>query len=154
MPAGRTRRRTGSALVPAGFALLLALLAPGTARAQDDAPPSSPPAKPSHTRAYVALGTGAALTGLSFVIAEQADRDYAAYLAETDPSRLEDSYQKAKRGDRLAAGVLIAGQAALALGIYWRFLHHPREAHTRSPAWGLAPRMGPDGAGLAVDVRF
>ena len=153
MPAGRTRWRTGSALVPAGFVLLAALVGPAPARAQDAAP-SSPDR--SYTRAYIALGAGAALTGASFLIAEQADRDYERYLAETDPSRLEDAYQKAKRGDRLSAAALIAGQAGLALAVYWRFLHYPREAQERSaPTWGVAPHVGRDGsAGVALDVRF
>jgi hypothetical protein len=139
-------------LVPAGFVLLLALLAPGRASAEDAAPAAN---GPSYTRAYVALGAGAALTGLSFVFAEQADRDYARYLAETDPARLEDDYQRARRGDRLSAASLIAGQAGFALGIYWRFLRHPREAGARTmPTWGVTPRLDSAGAGLAVDVRF
>lgn len=153
MPARRTRWRTGSALVPAGFVFLAALLGPAPARAQDAAP-SSP--RPSYTRAYIALGAGAALTGASFLLAEQADRDYARYLAGTDPARLEDDYRSAERGDRLSAAALIAGQAGFALAVYWRFLHHPRQAREqRTPTWGVAPRVGPDGsAGIALDVRF
>lgn len=152
MPAGRTRRRTRSALVPAGLVLSFALLVPARTHAQDAAP-SSP--APSHTRAYVALGAGAALTGASFLLAEKADRDYARYLAETDPARLEDAYQQAKRGDRLSAAALVAGQAGFALAIYWRFLHHPREARAQStPSWGVTPRIGSGSAGLILDVHF
>ncbi|MEO6461477.1 MAG: hypothetical protein ABIP29_00185 [Candidatus Eisenbacteria bacterium] len=153
MPAGRTRRRTRSALVPAGFVLLALLLGIAPAGAQDATPSST---RPSYTRAYVALGAGAALTGASFLLAERADRDYERYLAETDPLRLEDAYQKAKRGDRLSAAALIAGQAGFALAVYWRFLHHPRQAREQTaPTWGVAPRVGPDGsAGVALDVRF
>ena len=152
MPAGRTGRRIRSALGPAGLVLLGALAGiAGPASAQDT--DSSP--GPSYTRAYVALGAGVSLTALSFVIAEQADQDYARYLAETDPARLEDAYQAAKRKDRLSAASLIAGQAGFALGIYWRFLHHKGEARARTtPSWGVAPRLGPTGAGLSVDVRF
>lgn len=165
MPAGRPSRRTGSALAPAGFAFpgagpvaaaLLALalaVAPGSAAAEEPAPA---PAPPSRTPAYIALGAGAALTVASFVVAEQADRDYERYLAETDPARLDEAYDAARRKDRLAAGTLIAGQAALAFGIYWRFLRRPRAAALESagPRWGVAPRVGPAGAGIAVDVRF
>lgn len=157
MPAGQTRRRIRSALAPAGFAFLaglaVAVAPPPPARA--DSAPATP--APSYTRAYVALGAGAALTGVSFVLAEQADRDYARYLAETDPARLEDAYQAARRNDRLSAATLIAGQAGLALGVYWRFLHRPggHAALQRAAAtWRVAPRFAPDGAGLAIDVRF
>jgi hypothetical protein len=154
MPAGRTRQRIASALGPAGFACLLVLLtalAPARPARADDAPA----AHPSYKRAYIALGAGAALTGLSFVLAEQADRDYEEYLTETDPALLEDAYQSAKKKDRLAAAALIAGQAGLVLGIYWRFLHHPEDdAKSTSPSWGVRPRFDEDGAGVAFDVRF
>jgi len=154
MPAGRTRQRIASALGPAGFACLLvvlAALAPARPARADDAPATHP----SYKRAYIAMGAGAALTGLSFVLAEQADRDYEDYLTETDPALLEDAYQKAKKKDRLAAAALIAGQAGLVLGIYWRFLHHPDDdAKSTSPSWGVRPRFDEDGAGVAFDVRF
>lgn len=161
MPAGRTRRRTGSALAPAGFArrpfvavalaALLVVASVAAAHAQEAKPTGS-----SHTRAYVAMGTGLALTGLSFVFAEQADRNYDDYLTETDPDAIEDAYQATLRSDRIAAGTLIAGQAALVLGIYWRFLHHPDdESANEAPRWGVRPRIDADGAaGLALDVRF
>ena len=57
---------------------------------------------------------------------------------------------------RRVTAALIAGQAGFALAIYWRFLHHPREAREQSaPAWGVAPHVGRDGsAGVALDVRF
>lgn len=156
MPAWRSSRRTGSALAPAGFAFLLVALAacvvPAAARA--DAP------APSYTRAYVALGAGAGLTITSFILAGRADAAYERYLAETDPARLEDAFQDAKRLDRISAAALIAGQAGLALGVYWRFLRHPRpEANlgveaAPAPTWSLAPRATADGIGIAVDVRF
>jgi hypothetical protein len=137
----------------AAFAgIAVALFAPPTHADAEALPPS-----PSHTRAYVALGAGGALTLLSFVFADQADADYARYLAETDPSRLEDAYQEARRMDRLSAATLIAGQAGLALGVYWRFLRTPRasaDARAPRPAWSVGPRLGPRGAGLALDVRF
>jgi hypothetical protein len=152
MPAGPTSRRTPSALAPAGFVFLGAwLLLAGPCLGPGDAAA----AEPSHTRAYVALGAGAALTGASFLLAEAADRDYERYLVETDPARLEDRYDSARRLDRLSAGTLIAGQAALALGLYWRFLHHPRSSPARlAPAWSVAPYAGADGPGVVLDVRF
>ena len=150
MPAGRTSRRNRTGLVAAGFVCLGVLSFAGPAGAQSPAPSSR-----SDTRAYIALGTGLSLTGLSFVLAEKADRNYARYLAETDPARLEDDYQAARRMDRMSAASLIAGQAGLALGVYWRFLHHAGEAGVRTtPTWGVTPQLGPDGAGLALDVRF
>ena len=150
MPAGPTSRRRSSALASAGFLFLAAGLgpgAPGEARAAEHGR--------SHTRAYVALGAGAALTGASFLLAESADREYERYLVETDPTRLEDRYNAARRLDRLSAATLIAGQAGLALGLYWRFLHHPRTAQAPlAPAWSVGPYGGADGPGLMVDVRF
>ena len=171
MPAGRTRRRTGSALGSAGFARALVLVfglvsaslaglvvpPPPAALAQNDEVTEPPPTGRSYTRAYVAMGTGLALTGLSFVLAETADQKYEEYLAETDPGRIEDIYQETLTADRLSAAALIAGQAALALGIYWRFLHHPGEDDERNdaPRWGVRPRFDEEhGPGLALDVRF
>lgn len=141
-----------SALAPAGFVFLGAWLVLG-AGAAGEARAAEP--SPSHTRAWVALGAGAALTGASFLLAESADREYERYLVETDPARLEDRYNSARRLDRLSAGTLIAGQAGLALGLYWRFLHRPRAAQaTLAPAWNLGPYAGAGGPGLKVDVRF
>ena len=168
MPAWQSSRRTGSALAPAGFAFLVAVLAlgAGVARAADAdaaADGTTPAPRRSYTRAYAALGAGVGLTVASFFIAERADRKYAEYLAETDPFRIEDEFQAAKRLDRLSAGALIAGQAGLALGIYWRFLRHPRAQETLgaavgpepAPAWTVVPAATRDGGvGLALDVRF
>ena len=141
-----------SALAPAGFVFLgawLVLCTGGAGEAQAAEP------SPSHTRAWVALGTGAALTGASFLLAESADQEYERYLVETDPTRLEDRYNSARRLVRLSAGTLIAGQAGLALGLYWRFLHRPRSAQaTLDPAWNVGPYAGVDGPGLKIDVRF
>ena len=151
MPAGPTSRRRSSALAPAGFLFLAAGLVLGAAPRDARAAESGR----SHTRAYIALGAGAALTGASFLLAESADREYERYLVETDPARLEDRYDTARRLDRLSAGTLIAGQAGLALGLYWRFLHHPRDAQSSlTPAWSVGPYGGADGPGLMVDVRF
>lgn len=166
MPAWQSSRRTGSALAPAGFAFLVLVLAvglcAGAARAADDAR-TVPTPRRSYTRAYAALGAGVGLTVASFFIAERADKEYAHYLEETDPFRIEDEFQQAKRLDRLSAGGLIAGQAGLALGIYWRFLRHPRAQETLgaavgaapAPTWTVVPAATRDGGvGLALDVRF
>jgi hypothetical protein len=168
MPAWRSRRRTRSALAPAGFAFLLlalagAILPAAPARAADDpdTPIVSPAPPASYTRAYLVLGAGAALTITSFVLAEEADAAYARYEDESDVDRMEDAFQDAKRLDRISAAALIAGQGALALGIYWRFLRRPRsDARLGSeagaaPAWSFAPVAMRDGApGIAAHVRF
>ena len=37
------------------------------------------------------IGSGAALVGGSFVLSQEADDAYAAYLRETDPAQIEHS---------------------------------------------------------------
>jgi hypothetical protein len=127
------------------------------------APPpsaSAPPAPALHaelkpqprskTRAWIAIGSGAALSIGSFFVARAADQAYDDYLGETDPGNLEDHYQDAKTLDRMSAGMLIAGQAAIALGIYWGFIQRPKEAPVRT--FGIAPDLAPGRAGVAIVV--
>ncbi len=127
---------------------------------------------PSYTRAYVALGAGVALTLGSFLLAESADRAYESYLEETDTAAIEEAYDDAGRLDNLAAAALIAGNAALVLGLYWRFIQRPksdanlqRSLGTEAGAsfeppveHGLAPRIVPDitprHVGLAVTIAL
>jgi hypothetical protein len=109
-----------------------------------------PPPAVSYTRAYVALGVGAALTLGSFLLANEADNAYQRYLDETDPALLEGHYDDAQRYDHLATATLIAGQAALLLGVYWRFVHPARKPGDVS----LQPILGPDHAGLALTLAL
>jgi hypothetical protein len=104
---------------------------------------------PSRTRGWIALGTGAAVTLGSFFVAKAADQAYDRYQTETDPGAIEDHYQDAKQLDKIAAGMLIAGNAAMALGIYWGFIQRPESSFHRA---ALAPDVTPTRAGFAVVV--
>ena len=132
------------------WALLLLVGAAHCAWAQD---PEQPSPEPNYTKAYVAAGLGVALTGLSFWLAEEADQAYADYESGSEPDQIQSDYDRTVDLDRLSAATLIAGQASLALAVYWRFL--------RKPAGGFAaprqasrfePVLYP--GGVAVRFRF
>jgi hypothetical protein len=110
----------------------------------DDSPTPAAPQpprieRPSHARAWLALGAGVALTGLSFVFAQSADLAYADYQHGTVPGTLGADYDRAVRNDRWASATLLTGQVALALGLYWRFVRHPRARRADSGLEGQAP---------------
>jgi hypothetical protein len=119
----------------------------------------------SYTRAWVALGAGVALTAASFVLAEHADDDYARYLAGADPDALGDAYASAVHADRWASATLLAGQLALALGLYWRFVYRPAagsaaraaaapSAAAAGPRLSLRAAPGGRGASLVAALAF
>ena len=83
---------------------------------------------PSYAWAYVALGSGVALVGGSFLLSEHADHTYQEYLESTQPGRIESLYDRTVLYDRLAGGGLVAGELLLATGIYLRFVRRPRSA--------------------------
>jgi hypothetical protein len=114
-------------------------------------PRSEPPAA-SHTRAYVAFAAGAALTVGSFALQQSADHAYDRYLASSDPAAITSAYGDAKRFDHWSAAALLAGTGALALGVYWRFIHRPGGA--RGAALELEPVLGDGHAGLSLAIRW
>ena len=147
--------RTSSPRACAALALLGLLFLPASdaAAAEPDLVlPRTEPPSPSHSRAYVALGAGVALAATSFMLAARADRAYAHYLAASDPVEISAAYDEARRFDRWSAGTLLAGTGALALGVYWRFIHYPSPA--RGAALDLEPVITPRHAGLALAVRW
>ena len=141
--------------------LVLFLLLPTAARAQDPTPTPSPRPKPtlqaelkepppSRTKGWITIGAGAAVTLGSFFVAKAADQAYDRYQTETDPAEIENHYQDAKKLDKIAAGMLIAGNAAMALGIYWGFIQRPESSYLHRAA--LAPDLTPTRAGVALVV--
>jgi hypothetical protein len=107
----------------------------------------APSSKPSYTRAYLAIGAGVALSGVSFLLAEKADDAYDRYQHETDPETIQDDYDAAVRYDRLAGGALLVGQTAVVLGLYWRLLKREPKAHTAlSSAAFAAPTLAAERA--------
>jgi len=98
---------------------------------------------PSHFWAYVALGSGVALVGGSFVCSQEADDAYAAYLRETDPVKIEHYYDRAVMFDKIATASLATGEILFVTGIYLRFIKQPRESRL-----GLV--VGPGRCGLSL----
>ncbi len=98
-----------------------------------------------HLGAYLMLGSGAALIGASFLIADHANVAYDAYLRETDPANIETLYDRAVMDDRLSSTSLISGELLIVGGLYWRFL---RPAHSSRLSLGLGPSR------CALSLRF
>jgi hypothetical protein len=145
--------RTWSPRNRAALALLGLLLFPRPTLADSTfVAPKVEAAAPSYSRAYIALGAGAALTVTSFGLAASADRAYERYLGASDPASITAAYDDAHQLDQWSAALLLAGTASLALGVYWRFIHRPPP--TRGAALDLEPVVTPRHAGLALAVRW
>ncbi len=103
-----------------------------------------PPADRQHHRAALACAlVGAGLIAASFPLSDLADRRYAAYLAESEPSAVEERYRATVRADRMASGSLLVGEGLLVTAVWLRFVHRSRE-----PRAGLV--VGPDRCALLV----
>jgi hypothetical protein len=135
-------------------AVLLAVLTAGTpipaARAQAVPPfeviPRRAPNHRSHQLSWITAIVGAGLVAGSFPLAAEADRRYAAYLVETDVTRIDARFAATTRMDHLASGTLLAGEGLLATAVWLRFLHAPRERNR------LTFEVEP--ARCAVSLRF
>jgi hypothetical protein len=145
--------RTSSPRNRAALALLGLLLFPRLTLADPTLTlPNVEPPAPSYTRAYIAFGAGAVLTATSFGLAASADDAYERYLNASDPGSITAAYDDAHQLDQWSAALLLAGTSALALGVYWRFIHHP--APTSGAALEVEPIVTPHHAGLALALRF
>src|SRR5690349_20428000 len=133
------------------FLGLLVFASPAFAQTEIVYPRNEDP-KVDYTRAYVALGVGGALTISSFFIQREADRAYDRYLGGSDPSLISKDFDEAERLDKWSAATLLAGTGALALGVYWRFIHRPESK--KGASLELEPSFSPRHAGLALAVRF
>jgi hypothetical protein len=96
--------------------------------------PIEPHRPAAHSWAYVAMGTGIALIGASFVFNERADDAYSDYLTATDPDRIDALYDRAVRYDWLERGSLIGGETLIATALYLRFIRQPQDSKL-SLAW-------------------
>ena len=101
-----------------------------------------PPRHP-HRLAYAALGTGAGLVGLSFLLTRQANARYDDYLAATDPDEVGRLYDETVRLDRWSTTSLIGGEALIVAGLYLRFLRRSSPLQL-----GITPRR------CVVSLRF
>jgi len=123
-------------IVAASLAVVIALVALPLPAAADTPPAAEPfpvvplPTRPHrpHATAWLALGSGAALLGGSFLIHARANRTYDEYLASTDPDAIGHLYDRTTTLDRLSGATLIAGEAMLATGVYLRFVRMPHDA--------------------------
>lgn len=141
-------KRTAVALI-AILALDLALQPAACAFAQAAGPfpeiPVEAKSRHPHIAAHLAIVTGAALIGGSFVFQRQADRRYDDYLAATDPDQIERLYDDTVHADRLSSASLLTGEVLLAAGLYLRFL---RRGSASPIAFDLAPDR------CALSLRF
>src|SRR5262249_35559767 len=98
-----------------------------------------------HHWAYASMVAGAALVGGSFSLQHRADRDYARYLAATEPGAIDRLYRRSRLEDNLSTTALLGGEALIGVGLYVRFLRH-------SAADRLAVEWRP--GACAVSLRF
>ncbi len=98
-----------------------------------------------HRLAYACAIAGAGLIGLSFPLADAADRRYGEYLRETRPDAIEDRWNRTVLADREASAALLGGESLLALAAYLRFIRHPAASR-------VALAVGP--ARCAVSCSF
>jgi hypothetical protein len=83
----------------------------------------------SHLVANLTLLAGAGLIAASFPFRDQANRHYNDYLIETDPTKIQDLYDRTVRADRLSSASLVSGELMMAAGLYLRFLRRPASEH-------------------------
>jgi hypothetical protein len=135
------------------LAAVLAAAPPLAARARaegraDDSPfeivPRHSTGQSSHHLAYLTGLVGIGLVAASFPLEHEADRRYAAYLTETDVTRLDELFSATERMDRIASGSLLVGEALIATSLWLRFVHHPNQEHRVSLA------LRPDRCALAL----
>lgn len=147
------RRATAAALLT----LFSLFLLPGLPAEAEPLAPARDPSAPGegdqassglfahHTRDWATIAAGLVLTGGSFLLANQADDAYDAYLKGSDPATLAHQYDRAVHYDRWASATLLVGQAAVALGLYWRLVRHPHvQTHAERPGEGSDARAAPE----------
>jgi hypothetical protein len=98
--------------------------------------PRRPPEHRPHRAAYACAIAGVGLIGMSFPLADAADRRYGEYLRETHPDAIASRWDRTVLADRTASGALLAGESLLATAAWLRFIRHPRDARV---AFTLGP---------------
>lgn len=121
-------RRIAAALLAASLLSEIprpAACAPAEAAGPFEAVVSPPPRRTSHFWAYASMAGGAALVGASFHYHARANQAYDDYLVATDPSLIEDLYDRSARYDRLSAAALLTGEGLVVAGLALRFIRRP-----------------------------
>lgn len=117
---------------------------------------STPVRSHSNTTAWALLASGIALDVGSFLLAERADESYQQYQEGIDPIALDRAYDRSVRYDRLASATLIAGQVAIASGLYLLLVKRSRSSDVgaRVPKPGARLGLAGDARGVALTLRF
>ncbi|MCC6349029.1 MAG: hypothetical protein IT347_05495 [Candidatus Eisenbacteria bacterium] len=124
------RRWTAALLLAGTLTGLNGVAARAFAQAADPFPvvPRPAPERTTHRAAWACAFAGAGLIAASFPISELADRRYAAYLAETDPTAVGARFDATRRADQLASASLLAGEGLIVTAIWLRFVRRPHPA--------------------------
>lgn len=111
---------------------------------------------PSHTTAWALLVSGVTLDVGSFFLAEKADESYQEYQQGIDPEGLGRAYDRSVRYDRLASATLIAGQVAIASGLYLLLVKRARSSDVGARVVAPQSRLAlvSDPRGVALTLRF
>ena len=136
-------KRAVAVLTAAGLLLSLRPAGARAAASFENVPLAGAP-RVSHRWAYASFAAGAGLAGLSFAISDRANRTYGEYLQATDPAEATRLFDRTVHFDRLASASLLTGEALVAFGVWWRFLHRPARPTTIT--------LGP--GRCAVSLRF
>jgi hypothetical protein len=110
-----------------------------------------------HTTAWSLLASGVVLDVGSFFLAERADESYQEYQHGIDPIAVDRAYDSSVRYDRWASATLIAGQVAIASGLYLLLVKKARSSDVGDRAAPPEPRLGLTGLGargVALTLRF
>lgn len=129
--------------IPLGDAWAQAAAAPADTASPFEVIPRSTTVRESSKWAWITAIAGAALVGVSFPLADEADRRYDAYLAETDVSRIDERFRATQRMDRLSSAVLLTGEGLLGTAVWLRFVRLDRhvEFAVRTDRCALAVRF-------------
>ena len=87
--------------------------------------PRPPKDRTPHKTAWAFALTGVGLIVASFPLSDKADDLYADYLAETDPTKVEDAFSATQRADRIASGSLLVGEGFVVTAVWLRFVRRP-----------------------------
>lgn len=121
------RRWTAALLLAGAVAGLPGSAACARAQAADSfevVPRPRPEGRPQRA-AWACAIAGAGLIAASFPLSDLADRRYADYLAETDPTVVGERYAAVRRADRMSSASLLAGEALLVTAVWLRFVRRP-----------------------------
>ena len=114
-----------AAMFVLGAALSSGLATPARADGPFETVPLPQAVSRPHHAATACFLAGAGLIAGSFSLARHADRAYERYLTAQTPGDITRWYDESTRYDRWSSAALFGGEAAVATGLYLRFLRRP-----------------------------